>query len=223
MNTITNNLTTIIFDFDYTLADSSRGVFSCINYGLSNLGRPRTSYEAACQTIGLSLQETFAALTGEPPEDGREFARLFVERAEEVMADHTILFDKIPETIQKLKSLDYRLGIVSTKFRYRIETILRREDLLAPFETIIGGEDVVKHKPDPESLLLALSTLEVSTKESLYIGDSVVDAQTAQSVGVPFIGVLSGVTTLEEFNGYRKVGILNSISYLPGWLLDERR
>ena len=57
----------ILFDFDYTLADSSRGVIDCIGYALGALRLPPVSEEAACRTIGLSLADTLAALAGPQP------------------------------------------------------------------------------------------------------------------------------------------------------------
>jgi phosphoglycolate phosphatase len=214
--------TKIIFDFDYTLADSSQGVYACNNYALSNLGYPKTTFQKSCRTIGLSLWETFNYLTGEPPENGDAFVKYFIEHAEEVMADGTILFDETPETICKLKTLDYSLGIVSTKFRYRIETILSRENLLNPFDVIVGGEDVSKHKPDPESLKLAMDQLGASTTDTLYIGDSLIDALTAGRLGVPFIAVLSGVTPRSAFSSHRVLKILRNVSELPEWLQNSR-
>ena len=46
----------VLFDFDYTLADSSKGAISCINYALDKLGLDTVSDEIACRTIGLSLK-----------------------------------------------------------------------------------------------------------------------------------------------------------------------
>ena len=212
------DISNIIFDFDYTLADSSRGVYSCNNYALGKLGYPETTYEISCQTIGLSLLETYNYLTGEPAEGGYAFTRLFIEQAEEVMADATVLFDETTAIIHKLKTLGYTLGIVSTKFRYRIETILSRENLLPPFGVIVGGEDVSKHKPDPESLMLALDKLDASPANTIYVGDSLVDAKTAAWVGVSFIAVLSGVTPRSAFNSCDVVEILKNVSELPAWI-----
>ena len=85
-------LEAVLFDFDYTLADSSQGAIECINFALDEMGLDRVSAEAACRTIGLSLHETFLTL-GDHHEPHRceEFHRLFVQRAEEVMADLTVL------------------------------------------------------------------------------------------------------------------------------------
>jgi phosphoglycolate phosphatase len=209
---------TILFDFDYTLADSSRGVESCINYALRQLGFPPVSYQEVCKTIGSSLPETYAHLTGESASLSGKFQQLFIERAEEVMADRTVLFESTPVTIRSLRELGYTLGIVSTKFRYRIETILRREGLGDSFQVIVGGEDVAKHKPDPESLVIALDRLAASPGESIYVGDHVIDAIAASEVGIPFIAVLSGVTPREAFKECKVHWILRDVSGLPALL-----
>jgi phosphoglycolate phosphatase len=75
-----HNFHAVIFDFDYTLADSSQGAVECINFALAEMGLARVPAEAACRTIGLSLHETFLTL-GEHHEPHRcdEFHQLFVE------------------------------------------------------------------------------------------------------------------------------------------------
>jgi phosphoglycolate phosphatase len=206
----------IIFDFDYTLADSSHGVIDCINFALTKMGFPAVSAEAACRTIGLSLTDTFLQLVGEQhTARSDEFVRLFVRRSDEVMADQTVLFAAVPKVIGLLREKDIALGIVSTKFRYRIETILKREKLLDAFEVIIGGRDVPLHKPDPTGLLTAVEKLAGSPSDALYVGDSVVDAETAKRAAIPFVAVLSGVTQRDAFQGYAPRAILESVAELP--------
>ena len=56
------NFQAVIFDFDYTLADSSQGAIECINFALTEMGLDCVPAEAACRTIGLSLSETFLTL-----------------------------------------------------------------------------------------------------------------------------------------------------------------
>ncbi|UCD45448.1 MAG: HAD-IA family hydrolase [Candidatus Bathyarchaeota archaeon] len=203
---------TLIFDFDYTLADSSRGIIECVNHALGKLGLPRVTEEATRRTVGLSLPETLVALAGrEHADKGSEFTRLFIERADEVMADLTVVFDFVPQVIEWLKRRGYTLGIISTKYRYRIEAVLGREGLLHLFDVIVGGEDVSNHKPDPESLLAALGKLGSPSSSVLYVGDSVTDARAAESAGVAFVAVLSGVTQREAFSGYPVLAVIDSI------------
>jgi len=77
---------TIVFDFDYTLADSSRGVIECVSFALTSLGLPAASNEAISQTIGLSLTDTFVKLMGQAnAAQAKEFAQLFTKHADKVM------------------------------------------------------------------------------------------------------------------------------------------
>ena len=208
----------MIFDFDYTLADSSRGVLECINHAFKGMDLPKVAAEDAQRTIGLSLPNILVTLAG-MEQEGRagEFARLFVERANEVMTDQTSIFEEVPEVIKRLKDEGVNLGIVSTKFRRRIEEILGRIDMLEPFDIIVGGEDVSRHKPDPEGLLVAIERLGGSPSGSLYVGDSVTDAETARRAGVPFAAVLNGVTPREAFKDYPAYRILDNL----GELIDQ--
>lgn len=206
----------VIFDFDYTLADSSQGAIECINFALSEMDLAQVSPEAACRTIGLSLHETFLTL-GEHHEPQRcdEFYRLFVQRAEEVMSKLTVLYEPVPATVEALREAGLRLGIVSTKYRRRISEVLQREALLHGFEVVIGGEDVEQHKPHPQGLFEAIERLECSPASTVYVGDSVVDAELARRAGVPLIVVLSGVTPRGDFDGYDPMAVLENISELP--------
>lgn len=215
---------TVIFDFDLTLADSTRGAVECINYALRNLGLSEAPAEAICRTIGLSLSDTLVRLAGtEHADKSDEFARHFVRRADETMADLTRLYEVVPSVVRQLKESGFTLGIVSTKFRRRIATVLGREGLLDAFDLIVGGEDVARHKPDPEGLLLAINRLNTSADRALYVGDSLVDAETAKQAGVRCLIVLSGHRHKEEFGPYPVEGILQSLNDLPRWLSHRQR
>ena len=60
------NYRAVLFDFDYTLADSSRGIEDCANHALAELGLPAASARAVSETVGLSLAETFCRLAAPP-------------------------------------------------------------------------------------------------------------------------------------------------------------
>ena len=216
---MTSTIQAVIFDFDYTLADSSEGAIDCINFALNEMGLTSVSAEAACRTIGLSLSETFLTL-GEHHERTRcdEFHQLFVQRADEVMVNLTVLYDSVPATIDALVRQGFRLGIVSTKYRRRINGVLQREALAHGFQVVIGGDDVAQHKPDPQGLFEAIKRLECSPESVVYVGDSIVDAEVAKRAGVPLIVVLSGVTPREHFNRYEPLAVLQSIGELPQFL-----
>lgn len=217
--TAAHDFQSVIFDFDYTLADSSDAVIECANYALRLLGLPVATDDAIRRTIGLSLPRTLTALTGEEhARHGDEFQRLFTERADVVMHDLIVMYDFVPSITDVLMGSGIRLGIVSSKFRRRIERVLKRDDLEGRFEIIVGGEDVEELKPNPTGLLRTVDALSTPRSRCLYVGDSVTDAETARRAGVPFVAVLSGVTGREAFAGYDSVNVLESAAELLGVL-----
>lgn len=209
----------LLFDFDYTLADSSPGIVLCMRHALRSVGREPPDDDTIRAGIGLPLWGTLRRLYGEgSDEDDAEFVRRFVEHADRVMADHTTLLDGVPEAIRRLRERGMQLGVVSTKFRYRLETILVRDGLRPEFRCLIGGEDVTRHKPDPEALERALEALRVERGAVLYVGDSLVDAQAAERAGIGFVAVRSGVTDPDAFAAHPSEALLPSVAELPAWL-----
>lgn len=206
---------TIIFDFDYTLADSSRGIVQCINYGLVQVGLPAVEAERACRTIGLALPAAFLELAGvEHAARSDEFLHHFKTHADEVMVGQTVLYEGVPAMVEELKRRQITRGIVSNKYRYRIEAVLQREGILRDFTAIVGSEDFTKHKPDPEGLHIAIQRLSAIPSRTLYVGDSVTDAETARRAGVPFVAILTGVTPRAAFANYDLHAILDRVDEL---------
>ena len=58
------NYKTYLFDFDYTLADSSRGIVKCFRIVLTRHQYLTVTDEAIKRTIGKTLEESFSILTG---------------------------------------------------------------------------------------------------------------------------------------------------------------
>ncbi|HOQ36105.1 MAG TPA: HAD-IA family hydrolase [Acetivibrio sp.] len=206
----------VLFDFDYTLADSSKAVVECISYSLQKMGYPASTPESICRTIGLTLADAFRELTKDASVSNADiFRSYFKERADVVMTKNTRVFDTVGSVLDRLKKMGLKTGIVSTKFRYRIEDILKRDGLLHYFDIIIGGEDVSAHKPDPEGVIKALTELGIARDNVIFIGDSVVDARTAQNADVDFAAVLTGTTERDKFLEFDARAVLKDLSELP--------
>ncbi|MEE2657275.1 MAG: HAD-IA family hydrolase [Candidatus Latescibacterota bacterium] len=214
-----NNIKAMVFDFDYTLADSSKGVVQCIRYAQGQMGLPLSSDEEILPTIGLSVGDTLAKLSGERERDRvDEFARLFLVKADEVMSDCTEVYDSVPATFAHLQSNQLRIGIASTKYRYRIEAILGRKGLSGFVDVVVGAEDVTEHKPHPACLLQAARHFGLPPASVLYVGDSLPDAGAAQRGGLPFVAVLTGHTAAADFGSYAPLAIFDGIAELPHWV-----
>ena len=127
---------------------------------------------------------------------------------------NTVLFPETEEVLRALKANGAHIGIISTKYRYRIMELMGKIFPEGFIDIIVGGEDVKEPKPSPEGVLLAIKEFGCNKEEVLYIGDSIVDAETAQSAQVDFAGVLHGATTREELSAYPHVEIMKSLSEL---------
>ena len=201
-------LKAIIFDFDYTLGDSTIGIALSINYALGRLGYEEQPLSNIKKTIGLSLKETFYKLTSSDDQnEAEQFAKLFNEKADIVMVNHTELYAGVKDVLQKLRQKGYKTAIVTTKFHYRIEQILNKFEANALIDMIVGAEDVKIEKPNPEGLLWTITNMGVNRDEVLYVGDSLVDAKTAENAQVGFVAVLTGTTQKCDFEKYDHVYI----------------
>lgn len=204
--------TTYIFDFDYTLADSSRGIVMCYRHVLTREGFLDVTDEQIKRTIGKTLEDSFSEMTGiTDPQHLASMKQQYVQHADSCMTANTHLFPETREVLQQLKQQGARIAILSTKYRYRIEELAARDFPEGFFDLIVGGEDVRQMKPNPEGLLLAMERLGVTPAETLYLGDSVVDALTARAASVPFAGILHGVTTHRELAAYPHTAIYTDL------------
>lgn len=204
-----------IFDFDYTLADSSAGVIDCVNHSLLQMKLTPATEEEIRKTIGLSLSETYSALTGRRNvAEAQEFRALFATRADHVMLENTVIFGSAKPCITSLLGKGMRLGIATSKFRYRIEAFLEREGLASCFEAVVGAEDVAELKPSPASIKLAIEMLHSSSREAVCVGDTVIDAQAAALAGVPFVAVLTGMTGRKDFKDHETLAVINDLTQL---------
>lgn len=204
-----------LFDFDYTLADSSRGIVMCYRNVLERHHHTGITDETIKRTIGKTLQESFSIMTGITDADTLEMYRKeYVKEADTHMTANTFLFPETIEVLTRLKKNEAKLGIISTKYRYRIMELLGKKLPENFLDIIVGGEDVQHPKPAPEGVLFAIGHLGCRKEDVLYVGDSTVDAETAQAAQVDFAGVLHGATTYDELAAYPHVAIMKTLAEL---------
>lgn len=208
----------ILFDFDYTLADSSEGIIASVNFALQRVGEPIADPEAIRHMIGHSLENTFGKFLPASRHDLiSQCKSLFMQYADTgVMVAKTVMLDGVRETLEELHNDFYTLGIVSTKRRLSIEQTLEKNDMLDYFDVVIGYEDVKAVKPDPEGLLKGLTELAGGVADSVYVGDSLIDVEASRNAGLAMIGVATGMTPFDVLSQH--VPCLARLAELPARL-----
>ena len=157
-----------LFDFDLTLADSSRGIVMCFTHVLQRHGYNDVTELQIKRTIGKTLEDSFAILTGiTDPAQLADLKQEYTKEADIYMNDNTVLFPETVSVLTQLKEQGAKLAIISTKYRFRIKELLDRHFPEGFIDIIVGGEDVKEAKPSPEGLLLAIRQLHTTKAETL--------------------------------------------------------
>lgn len=209
----------VCFDFDYTLGDCTDSIVAGFVHGLTGLGWPAPQREAVRATIGYMLEDAYTMLTGDSdPGRQAQFRALFSEVAVERQRRETVLFPGAAELLRGLKSRGVKAAIVSSKRGDTIEIIMDRFGLGDTLELVVGSGDVKRAKPDPEGLLAAMDRLGVGRSDTLFCGDTVLDAGAARNAGCHFAAVLNGTTPAEDFDGFYPDHIAPDLWDLARWL-----
>lgn len=201
-----------LFDFDYTLVNSESAILKCFHITLDKTNRPQREDDAIRRTIGLPMMDAIKEVIQSQDETAaREFLEIYKKEADRYMTAGTHFFPHTLTTLRALREQGSRIGIISSKTRYRIQEKFDADGVPDLIDRIIGSDDVTAHKPSPEGIRKALEHFQVSPDQVLYTGDSYVDAGAAQNAGVDFAAVTTGTTTAAEFNNYPHIKIMQDI------------
>ena len=103
----------------------------------------------------------------------------------------------IPELLEKLKAAGCVMAVVSNKPDAAVKE-LNKEFFGGLVSTAIGESAEIRRKPAPDTVLEAMRQTGAEPENSVYIGDSEVDIQTAQNAGLPCISVSWGFRSVDE-------------------------
>jgi len=124
-------------------------------------------------------------------------------------------FAGIDETLQELRSRDFKLGIVSSKIRLGVERGLNLFAMAELFDVIISADDVTNHKPHPEPLLKALDKFDAAAHETIYVGDSIHDIAAGRAANMTTVAAAWGPFPRTELEALKPDYLLEN----PGELL----
>jgi phosphoglycolate phosphatase len=175
----------VIFDVDGVLLDSRAANIVFYRNFLVSQGYPAPSDEALSRGHTLTMRETLAFLTGEPPERVEELLEL-CGSLEGYPAELTCVPDGCSAALDSL-SADYRLGVVTSRLRFGIDHFFEFSGLGPMFDVAIGYEDYARPKPAPDPLLTACDRLGVAPEKAVYVGDAPTDYACSRAAGTYFI------------------------------------
>src|SRR5262245_40334312 len=172
----------VLFDLDGTLADSYPAITASVNHVRAGRGLPPLEEAEVRRYVGRGpaylLEHTVPGTNQEAD------LRRYRAHHPSVMLAGTRLLPGAAEVVPALKKAGLLVGVCSNKPVAFTRKLLDHLGLAAWLDVTLGPEDVARPKPAPDMLQAALVRLQVMPAEALYVGDMVVDIETARQAGV---------------------------------------
>ena len=179
----------VLFDLDGTVIDSGAIILASMRHAAKEVLGAEPPDELLMSAVGgPGLEAQMRALS---PDLVEELVRVY-RAHNEPLHDGLASFAGIDDVLVVLKDEGRRLGIVTAKRRETVELAFARIPLGHLFETVVGGDETARHKPDPEPLLLAAERLGVEPDQCAYVGDSPFDIRAAKAARMHAIAVTWG-------------------------------
>lgn len=190
---------TIIFDLDGTLLDSLDDLKNAVNYTLNTFNLPTKSQDEIKAYLGNGMERLIELSTpfGKNTPHFDEILQSFKDYYAINSSIHTKPYPGIIEMLQSLKSLNYKLAIVSNKGDFAVK-ILNDKFFNNIIDVAIGEQNNLKKKPSPDMIYEVLRRFDKKITDAYYIGDSEVDIETASAVQIPCLSVSWGFRTKEQ-------------------------
>ncbi len=178
-----------IFDLDGTLVDSAPDIHAAANALLRAMGYPPLPYALVKSFIGNGIPKLVERImaASDIAHDAERHADLtakFSDLYARHPADRSTLFPHVRAVLIHLSAADIALGVCTNKSHGLAVQILQELGIASFFGSVIGGDSLPQRKPDPAPLRECARQL--GATRLIYVGDSEVDAATAQAAGVPF-------------------------------------
>jgi pyrophosphatase PpaX len=179
----------VLFDLDGTVIDSGAIILASMRHAAKEvLGLEPPDEELMAAVGGPGLEAQMRELAPDRVEELVTVYRAHNEPLHETLA----VCEGMDDVLVRLKDEGRRLGIVTAKRRATVELAFDAVPLRHLFDTVVGGDETTRHKPDPDPLLLALERLDARPQDTAYVGDAPFDVRAAKAAGAHAVAVTWG-------------------------------
>jgi phosphoglycolate phosphatase len=198
----------IIFDLDGTLLNTIDDLGYACNHALKQAGFAMHKIANYPQMVGNGINNLIRRALPESERTEENVLRVrefFVPYYNAHNCDFTRPYKGIPEVLAALKAQGHLLAVASNKYQVATEKIVEHF-FPGLFDVVLGEREGIERKPNPQIVYDILSSLNSLTSNPLtsnllYIGDSLVDWETATNAHVPFVACSWGFVPRETLVG----------------------
>ncbi len=183
-------MSAIIFDLDGTLIDSAPDIHFSANILLIENEYEAIDIATIRSFIGNGVPKLVERIMRHrqiefSTKSHQDLCEQFIEIYSKNPIAKTILYPNVRKTLDSLYQQGFKLGICTNKMHAITKLIIKELKIDNYFSSIIGGDSLPTNKPDPKMLFASIN--ELGAKKSIFVGDSEIDASTAQNANVPFV------------------------------------
>ncbi len=213
----------VIFDLDGTLLNTLDDLADAGNYALKTMGYPVHETEKYKYFVGNGIPRLIERIIPKncTKENAEKVHSLFSEYYSNHCLDKTKPYEKIPETLSALKKENIKIGVATNK-DHEFSLKLIKDFFGDTVDVVCGRKDGFPKKPDPYMVNLILEQFKADKEQTLYVGDSNVDMETAINAGLSSCGVLWGFRTEEELRESGAKYIAHSLDELFSLITGEK-
>jgi phosphoglycolate phosphatase len=188
---------TIVFDLDGTLVDTVDDIAAAFDLAIAPYGRSPTSREVAASLMGEGLSGFFwrglvAHRLNLPAEEAADVYRQFLVAYRRTPVKGSRAYPGIPQLLEEIREAGAHTAVCTNKVEDIAMDILVRLELRPLFDAVVGHYGDRPKKPDPLTLLEAITRAGGSRTNALMIGDTAADSGAAVAAGIPAILVSYG-------------------------------
>lgn len=201
---------TVIFDLDGTLLNTIDDLMDAVNYTMREYGYCEYSVSDIKSFVGNGIKNLMIKATpdGEENEKFDEIFQCFKAYYGEHCQVKTAPYEGIMELISVLHDKGYKMAIVSNKVNSAVEE-LNKIYFDKYIGVAIGERDGIRKKPSPDSVFEAMKILDSKQENTLYVGDSEVDARTAINSGIDYVLVKWGFRDMDILGEFSPIAFID--------------
>jgi phosphoglycolate phosphatase len=192
----------VIFDLDGTIMDTIDGIGYAANLSLKKFGYTPCDRTFFVGAIGNGAHTLIAKAIGPKSTDETIVIKVlecFLNEYEKHWEVGLRIYDGMTELIDQIQKMGIKIGVNTNKPNVIAQKIVRSFFNENQIIEVIGSQKAFPNKPNPTGTFQILEHFQVNPGRSFYIGDSIIDIQTAKNAGMQSVICTWGYGDSKEF------------------------
>jgi phosphoglycolate phosphatase len=214
----------VIFDLDGTLLDSLEDIAEGVNYALHQTGHPSHPIPSYKLFVGNGIAKLFERALPEGISGDDKIASMrkhFTDWYQNHMTDATRPFAGLPELLTELHQKGIKLAVASNKYHEATVQLVAHYFPTLPFVAVFGHRKGFPTKPNPAIVHEILELSGIAASQTIYVGDSGVDMQTAINSNTIACGVSWGFKPRSELESFHPTFLVDTPAELRKVLITQ--